>query len=441
MTAIWTPVVGSGQGPAAGVQTCGRCVAPRLAEGIQFLGEYQGGGTVQSQHLLRRSDGGVVAVSRLLYLVAAAVDGRRTPGEIAARVTPQVGRMVSAGNVAYLVEQKLQPLGVMEGGTGSSRPGTRPILSLSSRRAVIPDRYVRWISGRLCFLFPPVVVGAVLAAFAAMDTALLAGWEPASAMKQVLRQPSLLVVICLLTVVAACFHELGHATAGRYGGADPGVIGIGIYVIWPAFFSDLTDSYRLSRSGRLRADLGGVYFNVVFMLLVGGLSAVTGLHWLILVIVLQHLAVAQQFLPFLRLDGYYLVSDLAGVPDLFGRIRPILTGLLPGRSPSRAVLELKPKVRLLVTLWVVTTVVVLSAILGLFLVRLPELLSITASFVRTQAGVLPSLARRKNIGAVLLVGARLAALAIPLTGLTTVVARTAHRTGLRRKGGARSPRY
>jgi len=434
VTAIWTPVVGSEQGSAAGARMCGGCLPPRLAEGIQFLGEYQGSGTVQSRHLLRRRDGGVVAVSRLLYLVASAVDGRQTLDEIAAWVTPQVGRMVSAGNVAYLVEQKLRPLGVMEGEPGRSRAGTRPVLGLGSRRAVVPDRCVRWISGKLCFLFLPVVVGAVLAALAAMDTVVLAGWSPASGMKEVLHQPSLLVAICLLTIVAACFHEVGHATAGRYGGADPGVIGVGIYLIWPAFFSDLTDSYRLSRSGRLRADLGGVYFNAVFMLLVGGLYAVTGLHWLILLIAVQHLAVAQQFLPFLRLDGYYLVSDLAGVPDLFGRIRPVLASLPPGRRPGRTVLELKPKVRLLVTLWVVTTVVLLTAIIGLFLVHLPQLLSITASFVRTQAGLLPGLARRKNVGAALLGGVRLAALAIPLTGLTTVLARVIRLVARRRKG-------
>src|SRR5207244_9422010 len=153
----------------------------------------------------------------------------------------------------------------------------------------------------------------------------------------------------------------------------------------------------------------GVYFHAFFMLLVGRLYTVTGLHWLVLLIALQHLAVAQQFLPFLRLDGYYRVSDLAGVPDLFGRIRPVLASLLPGRKPGRPVLELKPKVRILVTFWVVTTVVLLTAIISLFLVRLPQLLGITASFVRTQAGLLPSLARGKNVGAVLLGGVRLAA--------------------------------
>jgi putative peptide zinc metalloprotease protein len=262
-----------------------------------------------------------------------------------------------------------------------------------------------------------------------MDALLLIGSNPGSGMRQVFRQPSLLVMICVLTIVAAAFHELGHATAGRYGGADPGVIGVGIYLIWPAFFSDLTDSYRLSRSGRLRADLGGVYFNVVFMLLAGGVYEATGLRWLLLLIVLQHLAVAQQFLPFLRLDGYYLVSDLAGIPDLFNRIRPILSNLLPGNRPGPAVVDLKPAVRRLVTAWVLSTIVLLTASLGLLLVSLPQLLRITAAFVRAQAVLLPGLLRRRNVGAGLLGGLRLAALAIPVTGLTAMLARVIRRVG------------
>ena len=74
---------------------------------------------------------------------------------------------------------------------------------------------------------------------------------------------------CVLAsvVVATAFHELGHASACRYGGARPGVMGVGVYLVWPAFYCDVTDAYRLNRAGRLRTDLGGVYFNAIFALL------------------------------------------------------------------------------------------------------------------------------------------------------------------------------
>ena len=48
----------------------------------------------------------------------------------------------------------------------------------------------------------------------------------------------------------------------------------------------------------------------------------------------QVLQMAQQLLPLLRFDGYHLLADLAGVPDLYQRIRPTLLGLLPHRWRS-----------------------------------------------------------------------------------------------------------
>jgi putative peptide zinc metalloprotease protein len=52
---------------------------------------------------------------------------------------------------------------------------------------------------------------------------------------------------------------------------------------------------------------------------------------LVLLVVIQ-LETLQQFLPVLRLDGYYVVSDLVGVPNLFAYMRPVLVTLTPGTS-------------------------------------------------------------------------------------------------------------
>lgn len=57
-----------------------------------------------------------------------------------------------------------------------------------------------------------------------------------------------LLVLALL-LVSAALHEWGHVTACRYGGVKPGVMGFSLYLVWPAFYSTATDSYRLSRVG------------------------------------------------------------------------------------------------------------------------------------------------------------------------------------------------
>ena len=73
-----------------------------------------------------------------------------------------------------------------------------------------------------------------------------------------------------------------------------------------------------------------------------------------------------------------------------------------------------------------------TPVAGLVLVSLPRMLAVTAAFAQTQAGLLSSLTRGKAVGAGLLGGLRLAALAIPLTGLTTMVARMIRRRRPRR---------
>ena len=122
----------------------------------------------------------------------------------------------------------------------------------------------------------------------------------------------LMLLLLGLIILSAAFHECGHATACAYGGAKPGVLGAGIYMVWPAFYSDVTDAYRLGKGGRLRTDLGGVYFNTIFMLVTAAVYFWTRYEPLLVVIALQNIEIVHQFLPFLRLDGYYVVADLTG---------------------------------------------------------------------------------------------------------------------------------
>ncbi|MBA3445542.1 MAG: hypothetical protein H0T58_11920, partial [Gemmatimonadales bacterium] len=85
------------------------------------------------------------------------------------------------------------------------------------------------------------------------------------------------------------FHEFGHASALRYGGGRVRGMGAGFYLIYPAFFTDVTDSYRLGRWARVRTDLGGFYFHLTFALGLIGLYWVTGQEFLLVVVLLINL--------------------------------------------------------------------------------------------------------------------------------------------------------
>jgi putative peptide zinc metalloprotease protein len=349
---------------------------PRLARGIELIGKYEGSGFKDPPYIARREDGQVIQLAPLLYLIAELSDGQRTNEEIAAAVSEAIKRGVSADNVRQLVEERLRPLGVIAPADGSEPELQKadPLLALKLRAALVPERVVNAITKVFKPLFLPPVVLAVLAGLVALDVWLFAFHGVAQSLRQVLYSPALLMLMLGLVVLSAAFHECGHATACAYGGARPGVMGAGLYIVWPAFYTDVTDAYRLGKAGRLRTDLGGVYFNVVFMLAVLGVYGVTGYEPLLLIIPFMHLEIIHQFLPFIRLDGYYIVSDLTGVPDMFSRIRPTLASLLPWQETSDRVTELKPWVRVVVTAYVFTVVPLLLFMFGMMVINTPRIM-------------------------------------------------------------------
>ncbi|MEA2289612.1 MAG: putative peptide zinc metalloprotease protein [Solirubrobacteraceae bacterium] len=347
---------------------------PKLAEGIELVGEYRDSGFKEPPFIVRRADGQVIQLPALLYRLAEQVDGRRSYEEIGEALSHAVGRGVTGDMVKMLADEQLRPLGVLAAADGSSPPLQKadPLLALRFRAAVVPERFTRALTTVFKPLFLPPLVIAVVAGLLALDAWLFFGHGIAASLRTVIYNPALLLGLLGCVALATAFHEIGHATACRYGGAKPGVMGVGIYVVWPAFYTDVTDAYRLSRGGRLRTDLGGVYFNAVFALVSAGLYFATGFEPLLLLVLLQNFAILQQLLPLLRLDGYYIISDLTGVPDMLSRIKPVLTSLLPGREPSDRVTELKPWVRVVVTGYVCTVVPLLLAAVVLMVLHAPR---------------------------------------------------------------------
>ncbi|MFL6127786.1 MAG: hypothetical protein ACJ73E_01825, partial [Mycobacteriales bacterium] len=112
----------------------------RLAAGARLLGRYQGSGLRDEHYLVERADGQVVHLSRLLHLVASTVDGERSDVDVAERVSSAYGRQLTPDGLAYLVEHKLRPAGVLapEGGEDGPPPTAAPLLALRLRGTLLP---------------------------------------------------------------------------------------------------------------------------------------------------------------------------------------------------------------------------------------------------------------------------------------------------------------
>jgi putative peptide zinc metalloprotease protein len=345
-------------------------VWPRLLAGTELIGQAAGSGLREAPYLVRRCDGQIVQLSGLLHEIASCMDGRDLAA-IAESVSTRVDLRISPSQVAYVAEQKLFPLGLI-----AQRDGSAPVLerrtallALKFRAGLVPPRVVNALAVSLQPLFWPPVVIATLAALVLGDVWLGTSHGIAAGLGTVIDTPVLGLALLAMTMLSLVFHECGHAAACRYGGARAGRIGVGIYLVWPAFFTDVTDSYRLSKTGRLRTDLGGVYFNALFALIAAATYFATGYKPLLVLVVTQQILILDQFIPWMRLDGYHIVSDLVGVSDLFARIRPVLASFLPGRRPGPRVTELKTWARAAVTIWVLTTVVALTGMAVLVVVN------------------------------------------------------------------------
>ena len=357
--------------------------APTRADGVQLLGETVGSGYRTPPALVRRSDGQVIQLTPLLYLVLSATDGRRSAAEIAEVVSHALRRGVSEEVVTSMVDGHLRPLGLLKRADGSDPEVRRsdPLLGLKLRKVITDPRTTHRLTDPFRVLFHPVVTLAVFLGFVAVVSWVFFERGLGAAAYDAFDRPHLLLLVFVVSIVSGGFHEFGHAAAARYGGAEPGAMGAGLYLVWPAFYTDVTDSYRLGRGGRIRTDLGGLYFNAIVVVVTFVWWWSTGWDALLLLVATQVLQMAQQLLPLLRFDGYHVLADVAGVPDLYQRIRPTLVGLLPHKWRSPENRMIKPWSRAVITLWVFITVPMMLLMLLALISSVPRVVGSAGAVV------------------------------------------------------------
>jgi putative peptide zinc metalloprotease protein len=120
----------------------------------------------------------------------------------------------------------------------------------------------------------------------------------------------------MLLMAAPAVHEFGHIAGCQKFGARHGGIGVGFYFIFPVLYSDVSGIWMLSRKERIKVNLGGIYFELVYTLLLLIISWITGNMVLRVVSFVNFTVLLQQLNPFLRYDGYWILSDLLNYPNL-----------------------------------------------------------------------------------------------------------------------------
>ncbi len=157
--------------------------------------------------------------------------------------------------------------------------------------------------------------------------------------------------------------------------------------------------------------------------------AVTGVEALLLLIPVQVLQMVHQLLPFIRMDGYHILSDLVGVPDLFARIKPTLLGFVPGHRHQEKAAVLKPWVRVVVALWVVMVVPLLLFSLLTVVISAPRMVATAWDSVGLQWKAVQAALDDGKWATVLLGALGVIAIALPVVGSGYAVSRFGRKAG------------
>ncbi|MEE9219461.1 MAG: PqqD family peptide modification chaperone [Acidobacteriota bacterium] len=200
-----------------------------------------------------------------------------------------------------------------------------------------PDALLGELERRLRLLFTPVARAAWAALVAAALAVLASNLEIIAAQgARLLQWPVLLWFVPVLLGVTV-LHEFGHGLACKHAGGEVRAMGFLLIYFQPALYCDISDAWMLGRRSRLWSIAGGMWVQTA-------LWALAVLAWRVsapgtflnaaalAVAVAAGVGGVLNLLPFIKLDGYFFLSDWLDIPNLrpraFAHVRCSMLGAL-----------------------------------------------------------------------------------------------------------------
>jgi putative peptide zinc metalloprotease protein len=327
-------------------------------------------------------------ISEAVYHLLDILRAPMTLSNLASAFEQRTGRGLALEQLQQLSEQ-LAGYGILveKGATPAAAQEQTPagaFLGLHYKRDFVPVRVLKPLARLMQVFFVAPAALVMVAVIAA--THLLAyaemGFPPNLEMERISWPLFYGIVLASIGL-----HELGHLAACHRYQCDHGPLGFGLYFFNPVFYVDVTAAWRLPRRQRAVVDIGGMYLQLLCTPLFWLLFQVTSDITYLLAIAVIDLMILGNLEPLMKLDGYWLLSDLTGVPNLHNR-----TGEAARRAWSWLLWRLGRRAELpaasvfgqwpATVRWVIFAYVALSMVIWplLVLAMIPMVVAVVASY-------------------------------------------------------------
>lgn len=258
-----------------------------------------------------------IRINKLTHSLLKTLDGKKTIGEITIELNSSLAtNQVHEKMIHDLLYQKLYPFGIIDNNEDAAKRKSANYLNL--RFPMIPKSIVEVLSNvfRILFTKPTTffyVFGILLIVL--LSTTVYTSIQQ-DIFNIILLTKTHSIIIFLFGFLVCLFHEIGHTSALAFSKRKAGEIGVGFYLMYPVFYCDVSETWLLSKRRRLMVNLGGLYFETlvgILFLLLYFITFNPFFIWLNTIILVRFIV---NLNPFLRRDGYWMLSDVVNMPNL-----------------------------------------------------------------------------------------------------------------------------
>lgn len=263
-------------------------------------------------YMLVAENGDCVRLSSSAYYLLKNIYNGLSFDNLAAILSQQQNRSVSPEEVELAYNHVIERLGKLDENPSQQQ------LGFWIRFTLLPQYVVAQFAKFLAIAFQPLIF-CFFTASSVIATIWMLQHTP-----QINLNPTTFWSGYALFLITLIFHELGHASACVRYGAQPGDIGFTLYMIYPAFYSDVSSAWQLKRWQRIIVDIGGVFFQFIIGVIYAIAFFLSGWQPLVMAFFLILGSCLFSLNPIFKFDGYWIVADALGVTNLSQQPRRIL---------------------------------------------------------------------------------------------------------------------